>query len=241
MMSISAAYAYNFDPTVVTEIYHFREQLYTAGTVQDYKKAVHDFIEDMEQRHLPEQEQHTVKNIAAVELVNFVDDGMDKKERYLMLNERQYECDRYMKQQTDVSEWFLVSYADVKSRLVSYISGGTAYTISMDAYSLYQAALKINKKFAYGYVGYALWLFFAPPIAGGGYDAARKTYAKALQYAANDFDRYVALIYRSQVYYAIGKKKEYETDLTQARALYTEERLTEYVRKKNEAGMSFFD
>jgi hypothetical protein len=47
---------------------------------------------------------------------------------------------------------------------------------SMKAKQLYTKALKIDKKSAYTLTSYALWQYFAPPISGGGYNAALGTF-----------------------------------------------------------------
>jgi len=239
MNAVAAPYV--FDQKVIQDIYRFKQELYLLPESTDYKKFIDNFLSKEECKELPPQELYTVRNIAAVERLNFLDSTENQKGNYYILDSRYHESSEFMKSEKNLSEWFLVSFADVESRLINYAAGGEMYRISMEAKSFYEKALRQNKKFSYGYIGYASWLFFAPAVAGGGYDAALKQFGKAIKNADTDFDIYIALIYRSQVYYKMGKSVECKKDLKTAHDIYGTEKLTDTVRVKNEKGKSLFE
>ena len=111
----------------------------------------------------------------------------------------------------------------------------------MYAKKLYEAALHQDKNFSPAHSSYSLWLFFAPPIAGGGYKAAFKEATKGIESAQNNAELFFALLYRSQIFFAQKKEKECKTDLDKAHALFPYENLTPLVREVNQSGKNFLD
>jgi hypothetical protein len=103
----------------------------------------------------------------------------------------------------------------------------------MAARELYRAAIRKEKRSSYALLNYALWLYFAPPIAGGGHNAALKTMSQALQYAVTIEDKYFVLVYRSQIFLAMNRRDESLKDLNDAHALIPGEQFTVIARGKN--------
>ena len=101
--------------------------------------------------------------------------------------------------------------------------------------------LKRNKKFSQGHLSYGMWLFFAPPIAGGGVSAALKECSKAVSYAVTPEEKYFALLYRSQMYVADENEKKAAADLRAAHELFPQETFTQIVNEGNKNGKLFFE
>ena len=115
------------------------------------------------------------------------------------------------------------------------------YDEALRSRHLYEEALKQNKKFSQGYLSYGLWLFFAPPIAGGGSDAALKAFSKAVSYSNTPEEKYLALLYRSQAHVAAENQKKAAADLRAAHDLFPKETFTQLVSEGNKNGKLFFE
>ena len=139
-----------------------------------------------------------------------------------------------------VSPWFLISWADIKGRLVAYLSGSSLYEESNKSKELYQYALKKDKKFAPASISFGLWLFFAPPIVGGGYENSLNEISKAVSNAKNNYEKYLALIFRSQVNFALENFELSQKDLKDASILIPDETFTLFIEELNKNGKIFF-
>jgi tetratricopeptide (TPR) repeat protein len=191
---------------------------------------------------ISEEDMLACENILLVEECNFSPSGSDtKRSLYLSLRTQNDKCELYMKEHKKNSVYFLTSFGDIKARLVEFLSSADTIKESMKAKDLYTKALKIDKKSAYALTSYALWQYFAPPISGGGYNAALGTFNKALNYAKTDRDKYFAYIYRSQLYVAMKRNSDSAKDLEAAHRLIPGEIFTAIVREENEKGNTIFD
>ena len=184
------------------------------------------------------------ENVLAIERTNFFYATPDLDEKILaVLNERNDTCTQFVanKKLKQLDKAFLVSFADIKIRRLRFLQKKEALNESMYAKKLYEAALHQDKNFSPAHTSYSLWLFFAPPIAGGGYKAAFKEASKGIESAQNNAELFFALLYRSQIFFAQKKEKECKTDLDKAHALFPYENLTPLVREVNQSGKNFLD
>lgn len=231
---------------LVQETQAFRERLYTGTDINVMLADIKAFRESKAQALLQasEEERLTVTNILALEEANFIsylDNGW--RERYVILNEQEKQNAQFIKgkKPKDLSPAFLISYADLLMRIFPYIPGAQVRSKSMEVKELYQAALKKDKKSSPALSGYGLWLSFAPPIAGGGYNEALKTLIKAERAAKTDSELYTALIYKSQILFSLGRADESKEALRTAHALFPAEVLTSLMEEANASGRSFFN
>ncbi|EFW36774.1 tetratricopeptide repeat protein [Treponema phagedenis] len=207
----------------------------------DRIKKIKDFQAKAEKDSaLSEEEKLTISNLLILELANIT---KAEKERYLLFETQNKKNESYMegKKLPALGKWFLVSTADVKSRRIAYLSGTVQINEAVGAKELYLQALKQDKKFSQGHLSYGLWLYFAPPIAGGGYDKALAEISKAVSYAKKEDEKFLALCFRSQVYFTLGQHEKTEADLQAAHAAFPSETFTELIREINKNGKVFFE
>lgn len=180
-------------------------------------------------------------NILLLEKSNFLVEE-DAKQAYTLLSAQDLACEEFFKNKKpqDVDKWFLTSWADIKSRLTPFLSMRDMYTQSTKTKNLYKEALKQDTEFSPALRGDALWLFFAPRIAGGGYSKALKQMSRAIEYAQTDMELFFALTYRSQIFFAMEKETERLEDLEKAHSIFPRETLTYSMKEANKNGKNFF-
>lgn len=186
----------------------------------------------------------TIENLLLIEKINFqFDDTVNHEEIYLSLNTQNLKNELFIKDKklTSFSTEYLTSFADLKTRLLSYLSQSEMYKESMFAKELYMKGLKKNKKSSIGLSSYALWLYFAPPVAGGGYAEALKNITLAEKYAINNEELFFALINKSQILYSMNRLTESKKALEKAHLLFEQEQFTKILGEKNEQGKTLFD
>ena len=211
----------------------FKVQLYNT---QD-KTIANSLITEWEMKcakmKLTEEEKLTLNNFLVLEKISVINGS--KKQIYKLLKEQNEKCEKFIKNKKRVllNKWFLLSFGDIKSRYASYVSWLNAYDESKIARQCYQDALKKDSAFTLCYISNALYLFFAPAIAGGSYEGALKELNTALSCAKNNNEKYLALIFRSQVHYRMEEPKEYQEDLKNASTLVEGEAFTEHILHLN--------
>ena len=186
----------------------------------------------------------TIENLLILEKINFsFDASINHEEIYLSLNSQNVKNELFIrdKKLSVFSTEYLTSFADLKTRLLSYLSLGAVYKESMFAKELYTTALKKNKKSCIALTSYSLWLYFAPPVAGGGYGESLKNIILAEKYAANNEELFFVLINKSQILYSMNKLAESKNTLEQAHTLFEKEKFTKILGEKNEHGKTLFD
>ena len=111
---------------------------------------------------------------------------------------------------------------------------------SDEAWEEFLEQLKKDKKFAPASISFGLWLFFAPPIVGGGYENSLNEISKAVSNAKNNYEKYLALIFRSQVNFALENFELSQKDLKDASILIPDETFTLFIEELNKNGKIFF-
>jgi hypothetical protein len=221
-----------------------RFDFYIYNTSQETLAQIHAFRESAGGLALAEEERLSLENLLLLEELNFSGDSdAEKKRLYPLLNEQSLKNGNFLngKRIASLSVIFLVSCANIKVRILEYLPAGQAYGESMAARDLYLQALRKDRRSSYALANYALWLYFAPPIAGGGYDPALKTMSRALNYATDKKEKYFILVYRSQIFFAMKRKNDCAGDLAQARSLFPAGNFTEIAEELNEKNKSLFD
>lgn len=220
----------------------FKIDLYNAESREAIKSHIEEYRKNIEVANLNEEEKLTLFTLLTVEQSDMAGKA-NAKQNYLLLTEQNDRCKAFMegKKDSEINVWLLVGWADIKSRLAGFSSGQTMYDEALRSRHLYEEALKQDKKFPQGHLSYGLWLFFAPPIAGGGTDAALKEFSKAVSYSETPEEKYLALLYRSQAYIAAENPKKAAADLRAAHDLFPKENFTQLVSEGNKNGKLFFE
>lgn len=240
----SNIFAYDFSEETKRDLYDFRKTLFLSELADcnyDHKSYIDGFEKKQKEKNLPEQENFAVSAEILIQKMNFVQDKRTQKETLLDMADLQKEIRSFIQAENDLSEYLLAGCADLESRLISSMSGGDMYKMSMDSKQMYLEAISINRRFAPAYSGYGNWLYFAPSVAGGGFNSALKQFSKAVKYSSEDFDLFINNIYLSQVYLKLGNKSACEKSMRNAEQIYPGNSLTKFIREKNEKGKCFFD
>lgn len=189
---------------------------------------------------MAEEERLYMSSFLVLEKVNAME---SEKEKYLLLENQNAKNSLYMKDKklSELSALFLLAVADIKSRRLSYISGQEVMKEAGLVKELYLQAIKKDKKFSPARLSYALYLYFAPPVSGGGIDNSLKEFSRAVACASTLSEKYFSLCYRAQVYFKTGQRKKGEKDLESAHALFGEECFTDVIKDFSSNGKVFFE
>lgn len=240
----SNIFAYDFSEEAKRDLYDFRKTLFLSEIADygyDFKSYIDGFERQQKTRILPWQEKLVLSAEILIQRLNFVQDKRTQKETLLDMSDLQKEIKSFIQAEDDLSEYLLTAYADLASRLISGMSGGDMYKMSMDSKQMYLEAISVNRRFAPAYSGYGNWLYFAPSVAGGGFNSALKQFSKAVKYSEEDFDLFINNVYLSQVYLKLGNRSACEKSMRNAEQIYPGNSLTRFIREKNEKGKCFFD
>lgn len=228
------------------DFFEFKIALYNLVSAEETKKILEKYKTSLESMVFTEEEKLTLTNLFVLEEIGFLkaEDGKpESKKIYKLLMQQNTATEKFMqgKKKNAVAPWLLLSWADIKSRLTSFLSGQDMYKEAFASKELYEFVLKNNKQFSPAHISFGLWLFFAPPISGGGYDAALKEFSNAVSYAKNKNEKYYALCCRSQVYTALEQTKKAEEDLREAHSLIQNENFTNIIIEMNTHDKLFFE
>lgn len=197
-----------------------------------------------QKENLSEELYLTLENNLIIEKINFTPETNEsKKEIYLLINNQSVKNDLFIKDKNikKLSNEYLVSIADLKTRMLNFLTSTKMYSESMAIKDLYLTALKNNKKFSNALLGYGLWLYFAPPIVGGGHQESLKKIIEAEKNAVFDEDLYFILLYKSQLLFVMNRMDEYKKTLEKAHNLIPSEVFIKDIEEINEKGTVFFD
>ena len=151
---------------IYDNFYKFKAELYNTPS-EKTAAAIDEYGNKIEKMQISEEEKLTLQNFLVLEEINLLNrDKNNKKKIYLMLKKQNEESAAFMqgKKNSKADKWFLLSWADIKSRYIAFLSGQDIQKEANDTKMLYLAALKKDKKFAPASISFGLWLFFAPPI-----------------------------------------------------------------------------
>lgn len=242
---ILIAGVYGFSQKIYDDFYKFKAELYNTE-IETIQNSLENYKNKIAAGSLTPEEQITLKNFITLEEINVLSrnkDSADKKKIYIMLKSQNDESIAFMegKKKSDLGKWFLLSLGDIKSRFLQFLSEKKLFTEAHETQQFYLNAIKKDKKFSPAHLSYGLWLFFAPPIVGGGYENALKEFSKAVSSAKNNYEKYQTLIYRSQVYFALDNIKASEADLKNAKKLIPNEIFTDQIKELNKNDKIFFE
>ena len=214
---------------IYNDFLKFKVAFYNTESREGIPDKIEAQRKKIEASALSEEEKLTLSSLLIVEHTDMTGKA-NAKQNYLLLKEQNNRCTVFMdgKKESDINPWLLIGWANIKSRLTVFLSGQDMYDEAYRARRLYTETLKQRKKFSQGYFSYGLWLFCAPPAAGGGTEAALKEFSKAVSYAKTPEEKYLALLYRSQAYVELGNEKKASADLQAAHALFPGEIFTRY-------------
>lgn len=219
---------------------------YQIRNAQDVEQNQKKFAYDLKKAstQITVQTNLIVKNLLILDEIPFLYQKNQAKKVYLAVTSQEKLCKSFIEKTpiSKVDKWTYITCGDILSQGFAF-AGGSPVERSKLIKSYYLTALKIDDKFSPAHISYGIWLYFAPAIAGGGLDASLKSFNKALQFATKDTEKYLAYIYRSQVYFAMNRNTEWDADLKSAHNIfpYESETFTKYVREKNsKQGLSLF-
>ncbi|MGP1415102.1 MAG: hypothetical protein ACTTJ6_04085 [Treponema sp.] len=235
-----------FPSFLIADVYddftNFRVSLCNKENIEESTKALSEWENNFTTQNLTEEEKLTLKNLFVLEKISILKN--DKKKIYSLLTAQDKECAKFMegKSTAKVGKWFCLSYGNIKSRLILYASWLEVINTSKLVKQYYDVAIKKDKNFSEAHIANALRLFFAPHIAGGSYEAALKECNIAVSSAKNNEEKYLALLFRSQIHFKLKHTKEYDEDLKLAHSLISNEIFTKHIAKQNkENGKAFFE
>lgn len=219
---------------------------YCNNNITEVQKSIQDNLNSLSSQKdkISEELYLTLENNLVIEKINFTpDNNTSKKEIYLLINNQSVKNELFLKDKNikKLTSDYLVSIADLKTRTLSFLTSSKMYSESMTIKDLYLTALKNNKKSSNALLGYGIWLYFAPPIVGGGYQESLKKIIEAEKNSVYDEDLYFILIYKSQVLFVMKRKDEYVKTIEKAHNLIPSEVFTKDIEAINEKGSVFFD
>lgn len=221
---------------------------YEIRAAQDAQQNKKRFVDDLKKssEKISEQTKLIIQNLLTLDEIPIMYKNNQAKKVYLVVTKQERACKNFIEKNNKsktLDKWLYVTCADILSQGLAFTARDKIVEKSSLAKTYYLTALKIDNKFSPAYISYGLWQYHAPAIAGGGLDASLKSFNNALAFAKRKNTRYLSYIYRSQVYFAMNRNKEWDADLKAAHAVfpYKGETFTSYVREKNtKQGLSLF-
>ena len=137
--------------------------------------------------------------------------------------------------------WFVFTSADIINSMMQFLKQGEAISLGLKEKKEYAIALAAQPEHAFGNMLSGYWYYYAPGIGGGSKKKARLFFANALEYAANDYERFYGNINLSQMNFEDKKKEEAARLLDEAEKILPGTRHVAFIRKINEMGYSAFD
>ncbi len=190
-------------------------------------------------QNLNEEERIALENMILLEKVNL----LSSEDSVQLLFSQNRKCDSFIcgRAYKEFSSVFLSSVADIKSRYLSFLSGRSVIEESQKAKDCYSIAIKKDKHNINAYIGYSLWLYFAPAISGGGVNSAINMLKRAEKFADNNNQEYLVNIYLSQLYLCTNNNKKAEEYLTKAHSLIDNETFSLYLQNQMGSKKPFFE
>lgn len=97
------------------------------------------------------------------------------------------------------NKWLYCTAGDILSSTMQFLPVATAMKEGVTVKKYYDSALKQDPTMPVCLMNIGQWYFFAPAIAGGGKKKALEAFSKAVETAQNNYERYYATIYKSQL------------------------------------------
>ena len=198
------------------------------------------YKENIKQIHaLSEEEQLALENMILLEKINL----LEKEDSVKLLFAQNRKCDTFIDNipYRNFSSVLLSSIADIKSRYLSFLSGRALIEESQRAKECYSIAIKKDKHNINAYIGYSLWLYFAPAISGGGVNSAINILKKAEKIAESNNQKYLVSLYLSQLYLCTNNNKKTEEYLKKAHELIDNETFSLYLKNRIGLKKPFFE
>lgn len=132
---------------IYDNFYKFKAELYNTPS-EKTAAAIDEYRNKIEKMQISEEEKLTLQNFLVLEKINLLNrDKNNKKKIYLMLKKQNEESAAFMqgKKNSKADKWFLLSWADIKSRYIAFLSGQDIQKEANDTKMLYLAALKKDK------------------------------------------------------------------------------------------------
>lgn len=223
-----------------------RISFYCNNNKNEVQEKIQENLNELliQKENISEELYLTLENNLIIEKINFtLETETSKKEIYLLVNNQSVKNDLFLKDKIikQLSNDYLVSIADLKTRMLNFLTPSKMYSESMAIKDLYLTALKKNKKSSNALLGYGLWLYFAPPIVGGGHQESLKKIIEAEKNALYSEDLYFILLYKSQLLFVMNRMDDYVKTLENAHNLIPSEVFIKDIEEINEKGSVFFD
>ena len=110
---------------IYDNFYKFKAELYNTPS-EKAAAAIDEYGNKIEKMQISEEEKLTLQNFLVLEEINLLNrDKNNKKKIYLMLKKQNEESAAFMqdKKNSKADKWFLLSWADIKSRYIAFLSG----------------------------------------------------------------------------------------------------------------------
>ena len=125
------------------EVLDLKFELYQAESTEKALETINEFMATIDEKDFKNYEEYlAAKNIIGLEALNFSDPEANAQENFALLDSLHSTSDAYIadKNVKRVNKYLLVSLADVKSRILEFLSTKDMYKQSMVAKDLYTAA-----------------------------------------------------------------------------------------------------
>ena len=138
-------------------------------------------------------------------------------------------------------EWYTLTACEVINNAMPWFKYSKRISLGMDNKKLYDAMLSSGCKKGLLYLHTGLWYAFAPSIAGGSDDKAKKYFGVAPHIGPTDYEKFFGYVYLSQIEFKMGDKAACQAHLAEADKISPANEYTNFVRYLNKAGCTSFE
>ena len=138
-------------------------------------------------------------------------------------------------------EWYTLTACEVINNAMPWFKYSKRISLGMENKKLYDAMLSSGCKKGLLYLHTGLWYAFAPSIAGGSDDKAKKYFGVAPHIGPTDYEKFFGYVYLSQIEFKMGDKAACQAHLAEADKISPSNEYTNFVRYLNKAGCASFE
>ena len=238
----------DYEKNIIEEIQEFRFSTRKIKSAEQAVSAIADFrksfLTDDVRSRLGKEAEITADNFLVLEQYNYMYEKEPESPELEVFIKAQYEkIDEWNQAnpQEKANPYYLLSSGDLINSTMQFLPQGKAISLGLQEKKNYDMVVAKYPKLALGLINAALWYYFAPAIGGGSMTKAREYFSRAVECAANNYEKFYAYVYYSQFLYENDDKEGCEKYLLMAESLVPDGRWTNLIRRMNKLSYSVLD
>ncbi|MGP1587041.1 MAG: hypothetical protein ACTTHG_01720 [Treponemataceae bacterium] len=199
---------------LINNVQNFRLELYCVGSQKKSLEMIEEKFHQIEKIYdthsISLQIQLVAENLLTIEKFNHIlnRDSKSKLLEPLIMNQYKKNKDWFKNHQNqEYNQWLYCTAGDILSLSLSFLPLSTFMSEGVNVKKYYEKALSIDKDFCFCLANLAQWHQYAPVIAGGSKENAKKLMTRAQNSAHTPFEKCYVSIFMSQIEFENGNNE----------------------------------